>query len=423
MFLASKINFFFDTKKHYLFLIYFLLLPFGGVYLIYSSFIFLLAVLSLSDPNKNILNNCYFYLFFLIWAPMALSLFDAINIDRSFIKTIGVLPFLFIGLYISSNLTIKKIYNLMLLLVVASMVWAIDFYIYHFRILELEKAILWRWSFPIPIGGHFNGDPVIYSIPILGQVLSVLLPIILEALRKFSNSKNKFSISIILLMIIISTILLSGNRNAVIMMIMSFSIWFIYVGVVCRYFKNYLKSTISVIVLVCVLFSVLLINNSSRISSLLNIESTELSHIDSLSSHRLPLWEVAYKMTKDHWVNGIGPRGFRYGYNIYKPDEGKYKFLYEDGSTHPHFALLEVFLETGIIGLFSLFFLFWIIFKSILKVNHDNQLILVPWFIALITAIVPNIGKAFYSSYWLTFILFILIGCASIINFDTKNQH
>ena len=51
--------------------------------------------------------------------------------------------------------------------------------------------------------------------------------------------------------------------------------------------------------------------------------------------------------------------------------------------------------------------LFWIIFKSILKVNHDNQLILVPWFIALITAIVPNIGKAFYSSYWLTFILFI----------------
>ena len=78
---------------------------------------------------------------------MALSLFDAINIDRSFIKTIGVLPFLFIGLYISSNLTIKKIYNLMLLLVVASMFWAIDFYIYHFRILELEKAILWRWSF------------------------------------------------------------------------------------------------------------------------------------------------------------------------------------------------------------------------------------------------------------------------------------
>jgi O-antigen ligase len=421
MFLASKIKSFFDTKKHYLFLIYFLLLPFGGVYLIYSSFILLLAVLSLNDLNKNILNNCYFYLFFLIWTPMVLSLFDAINIDRSFIKTISVLPFLFIGLYISSNITIKKIYNLMLLLVVASVVWAIDFYVYHFRILELEKAILWRWSFTM--GGHFKGDPIIYAIPILGQVLSVLLPIILEALRKFSNSKNKVSISIFLLMIIISTILLSGNRNAVIMMIMSFSIWFIYVGVVCRYFKNYLKSTISVIVLVCMLFSVLLINNSSRISSLLNIESTELRHIDSLSSHRLPLWEVAYKMTKDHWVNGIGPRGFRYGYNIYKPDKGKYAVEYEHGSTHPHFALLEILLETGIIGLFSLFFLFWIIFKSILKVNHDNQLILVPWFIALITAIVPNIGKAFYSSYWLTLILFLLIGCASIINFDTKTQH
>ena len=64
-----------------------------------------------------------------------------------------------------------------------------------------------------------------------------------------------------------------------------------------------------------------------------------------------------------------------------------------------------------------------VIFKVAFRLHDDAQILLVPWFIALITAIVPNIGKAFYSSYWLTFILFILIGCASIINFDTKNQH
>ena len=421
MLIISKIKSFFETKKHYLFLIYFLLLPFGVVYLVYCCFLLLLAFLSFNSINKNILNNYYFYLFSLIWIPMVLSLSDSINIDRSFIKTLGVLPFLFIGLYISSNITIKKIYFLMLVLAIVSVVWVIDFYIYYYRVLELERAILWRWSFTM--GGRFIGDQYVYLIPILGQVLSVLLPIIFEALRKYSDSRFKLSVSTVISLLIISTIIVSGNRNAVIMMFISFFAWFLYVGIACEYFKNYPKSVISAIAIVCIVSSTLIINNSSRISPLLNIESFELDAIDSLSSHRLPLWETAYRMAKDNWINGIGPRGFRYGYNDYKPEEGKYKFVYDDGGTHPHFALLEIFLETGVIGLFSLFFLFWIILRAALRVKHDIQILLIPWFIALITAIVPNIGKAFYSSYWLTLILFILIGCAAIINLDKEARY
>jgi len=430
MFSTTKL--FFETNKHYLFLIYFLLLPFGGVYLIYCAFLLLLAILSFNSLNKNISNNYYFYLFSLIWLPMLFSLIDSINIDRSFVKTISLLPFLFIGLYISSNITIKKMYSLMSMLVIASLFWMADFYVYHFGILEIDKAILWRWSFIIRT--DFYGDPIIsigdtivrgqFVIPILGQVLSVLLPIIFEGLRKYSDSKIKLFMSVIISLSVFSTILLSGNRNAVVMMIISFSAWFFYIGIKCQYFKNFPKTIILGIVLVCMFIFTLLSNHHTRLASIFYTESIEIHAIDKLSSHRLPLWDTAYKMAKDNWLNGIGPRGFRYGYNNYKPEKGKYKVEYKDGSTHPHFALLEIFLETGLIGLFSLFLLFLVIFKAAFRVRHDTQVLLIPWLIALITAIVPNIGKAFYSSYWLTLILFILIGCASILNLEkqTHNQ-
>lgn len=370
--------------------------------------------------KEGVACNYYFYLFMLIWTPMLISLIGAINFDKSFIKTLGVLPFLFVGLYLTSGISLNKIYTAMSIIVVATGIWCIDFFIYHLRIIELEHALLWRWSFTM--GGNYIGDEIAYNIPILGQILSVLLPIIFEAIRKYSQTRVKASMSLVFAVIYITTIILSGNRNAVLMMLVSLITWSIYVGVKCEYIKTYPKTIVSGLFMTVIFFSGVLSVSTTRISSFVEIESIDLQSIDNLSSNRLPLWESAFNMAKDNWINGIGPRGFRYGYEEYRPEVGKYGFEYKEGSTHPHFALLEVFLETGLIGFCALLFLFWIIFKEILKANDEAQILLVPWFIALMTSIVPNIGKAFYSSYWLTFILFLLMGCASIININKKSK-
>jgi O-antigen ligase len=409
--MLSNINYFLKTNKHLLFLFYFLLLPFGSVYVIYCILLLLVSVLSLRIFKDSVASNYYVYLFMLVWVPMLISLIVAINFDKSFIKTLSVFPFLFVGLYLTSGLSIKKIYTAMFIIVVATGFWCIDFFIYHYKFIELEHALLWRWSFSI--------DNIHY-IPILGQILSVLLPIIFEAIRKYSQTRIKVSMSLIFAVIYITTIILSGNRNAVLMMLLSLFTWSIYAGIKCGYFKNFPKIVFSIILVAVVFFSTLLSFSTTRLVSLSEIQSTDLQTIDKLSSHRLPLWEAAYNMAKDNWINGIGPRGYRYGYEEYRPEVGKYEIEYNEGMTHPHFALLEVFLETGIIGLLSLFFLFWLILKEILKANEEIQLLLVPWFIALLTAIIPNIGKAFYSSYWLTFIIFLLIGIASIVNISKK---
>ena len=398
-----------EKNKHLLFISFFLLLPFGQLYVYYCLLLFLLSLITIT--NHEYKTNYFSFFFILLFIPVIISLVNAVNFERSFFKALSLIPILIIGIFLSSNLTSKKIYYAMSILVAMTGVWCFDFIFYHFRFLDFEHALLWRWSFKI------NSD---YYIPILGQILSVILPIVFESLRRYADNKIKISISCIFSIIYLVTIIYSGNRNAVIMMLFSLLLWLTFIVVRHNYHKIYPMRIILSGIFLLIILSTALSVNPGRFNSFINMESRDIQLIDNLSSNRLSLWESAFEMAKDNWIIGIGPRGFRYAYDNYRPEEGKYAVEYEHGSTHPHFALLEILLETGIIGLFSLFFLFWIIFKSILKVNHDNQLILVPWFIALITAIVPNIGKAFYSSYWLTLILFLLIGCASIMNIDEE---
>ena len=70
--------------------------------------------------------------------------------------------------------------------------------------------------------------------------------------------------------------------------------------------------------------------------------------------------QVAYSIFKEHPVNGIGPRGFRFVYHEYakldddnietKSDRLNYLFSLNLPPTHPHLLILEVLAETGVIG-------------------------------------------------------------------------
>ena len=77
---------------------------------------------------------------------------------------------------------------------------------------------------------------------------------------------------------------------------------------------------------------------------------------------------LSYELFKKNPVWGIGPKGFRhYCRSVeYDPPKGVC-------STHPHNFLIQIILETGLIGLiFYLFGLIFVIFK-LLKVYHINN--------------------------------------------------
>jgi O-antigen ligase len=155
-------------------------------------------------------------------------------------------------------------------------------------------------------------------------------------------------------------------------------------------------------------------------STLSELDLHDLKVVDKISSGRLSLWDSATRMSLDHWFNGVGPRGFRYGYNKYRPADDKYFSIYSHGSTHPHFALLEIFLETGIIGLISIIVAICLLFYNLRIVPMPTRSAMFAWSLCVFIAIVPNIGKAFYSSYWLTLILYCIF--MSVSHLNTKSE-
>lgn len=75
--------------------------------------------------------------------------------------------------------------------------------------------------------------------------------------------------------------------------------------------------------------------------------------LDHALSYRLPIWRASVSMIREHPVNGVGARAFRYAY----PDhaDADDRFLAETdgeiGAFHAHQLVLEILTETGLLGL------------------------------------------------------------------------
>jgi len=141
--------------------------------------------------------------------------------------------------------------------------------------------------------------------------------------------------------------------------------------------------------------------------------SGDYEKANTATSLRLPIWKVAVRIAEDHWLNGIGPRGFRYIYPAYVPKDDFWmtiqhldkktgeRLTTRYGPHHPHQLFLEVLVETGIIGVLCFLFAlgYWIRlwWKTARTANMDA----LPWMAAVLVAIMPiNAHMAFYASFW-----------------------
>lgn len=76
--------------------------------------------------------------------------------------------------------------------------------------------------------------------------------------------------------------------------------------------------------------------------------------IDHALSGRLPIWHTALAMGAAHPFNGVGVRAFRYAYPEHAaPDDPWVQADSGQGAMHAHQLLLEVWSETGALGLLA----------------------------------------------------------------------
>ena len=211
----------------------------------------------------------------------------------------------------------------------------------------------------------FFGDELI-----MGSFFSRFLPLIVGLFfyikeKKLAEIKNYFFFPCFLM--IITMIVMSGERTAFLLMIMTISLFLI------SNFRNFIKLVISVVILFLVI-NVLNINIGYRI---LTVTKNELfikknsvkEKINFFFGTHIAHYKSAYKMYIDNKIIGVGPRGFR----LYCKDE-KYLISDRSCSTHPHNTYLQLLSETGLIGFTFIFFLFLYLFISYFKIIIDKYL-------------------------------------------------
>lgn len=352
-------------------------------------------------PQQTIKTNQFKWLtvlFLLLWLPMLASLPDAVNPAHSASTVYPYIRFYFAGVFFLQELNkpavAEKFFTGLFIIISC---WVIDALIQ----LLFGKNLLGYPDNNKGLTGLF------YPKTRIGHVLAVFSPLYFDYLR--TQLRNK-PIAIFLFLGLLAVVLLSGKRVAWIMLF--FSIFTTLAFLIMHKGKKALGSLLIVTISI---LAVLYITAQSyaplakRLEHTSGLFSTDYDDIDKASARRLSLWQISINTGKENWLNGIGPRGFRHVISQYAEKDNFWVQNGRMGSTHPHQFVLEIFAETGTLGLLAYLLALSLLIKLALSHwNKDNPHCF-PAFLAVLIALLPiNSHLAFYGSYWST-ILWLLL--------------
>lgn len=207
----------------------------------------------------------------------------------------------------------------------------------------------------------------------------------------------------LLLPIYFLAILLSGRRAAWIML--GVSMFFLAIQLVwVERLRWVWKKNLGVIILTLLapLIAWQQPEFRARLDVTAGLASGDYAKANMATSLRLPIWKVAINVAEDHWLNGIGPRGFRYIYPQYGEKDDPFLALNPDaGPTHPHQLMLEIAAETGVIGIVGYLaaLVYWL--RLLVVAVQAKRLVAIPLMLGVLLAILPfNAHMAFYASFW-----------------------
>jgi O-antigen ligase len=374
-----------------------ILLSISGIYVLVKN-----KTIDMGKANIRLFGIMYLC----IIIPMILSLFDAVSFNESLRKTITFILFYPLGVAIILSLA-NPIHKKYLLYSI--------FFLMCFWILDAIWQSISGYNI---LGYQFKGKRItgmFHPSSKIGIVLANLSPFYFEVLR-IQFHKRKWILLLVLPLIYV--VILSGGRSSYIMLLLSSILYVIYlfsIGAFARVTKNNVVVILSIIV-----FGGIILFNSDKIftteeyehlekrfSSIGDYFSGDAQKIAVAVPGRMKIWESAIWVARDNWVNGVGPRGFRYVADDYIEKRNGYIISeHASSSTHPHQYFLEILTETGVFGIIGyLIFLIILYHQIYIYFRHDKYKHLLPWtFPALIVTMPVNIHMAFYGNYIATFI-------------------
>lgn len=353
----------------------------------------------------------FLLLFACIWLPLVTALPDAITFEPAASTALAFVRFPLAGIFALYALRDESSrHKLFMVITLLLSFWIAD---------GLLQAAIGHDVFGYqPQGGRITGP---FPKLVMGLIAAILAPIYFEAIRrKASQSSTWYWLA---LLPYTAVILLSGSRAA----------WGMYAAglvgfAVYTYFmapKRHLGRVILIVLLGTASIGALVaayppLQNKLRVTA--GLFSGNYAEMDDATSMRLPIWKTGIKIAKDHWLNGIGARGFRYIYPQYAaPDDPFMKLNPTAGPTHPHEITLEILVETGVIGLLGFTAFLVLMLRRTWQAMRDRNTYAVPLGLSILVAAMPvNAGIAFYGSVLSALIWWLVaLYCATLATADS----
>lgn len=340
------------------------------------------------------------------WLPQFLSAFDSIVPEKSWSEAALDLRFVPFLLYAANTRCDARAARFLVGGIAAiTLLWCAD--------ALLQAATGFSLGGPATsdrLSGIFGADNLK-----LGGVLAVLVPFALsEAWRR--GGAPALSLTVLALLVVI---LLAGARAA----------WLGFALGAALVFWQMLGRRRALVALMALALAMLATGIagyalSDRLAQRVDRTAAALAGDHDALNHalagRLPIWDIAWRMGKAHPLNGVGVRGFRHVYPDYAaPDD---PFLHADGEQgafHAHQLVLELWSETGLLGLLCWLAAIVLGIAAWRATPPVSRTLARPAGISLVVALFPlNTHYAVYSAFWGVLLVW-LVGvwltlCASI---------
>ena len=318
------------------------LLPFGRSAEIPTAILAIIGLLFLlKEETQDVLKEpavqLFGLIFLLLWLPMAFSLYQSVDIERSLKTLLLYMRFLFLGvaiIVIFKNAKLKR--QVLKWISLAVFFWLADSI---FQLLSGVDILGITYS-----GGRLSGP---FNKLIMPVYMSVLLPFVLLYIARHYH----LAVFIIAMITVLCVLLLSGSRASFVVLGFGLSLFCYYC--LRRGVKNFAPIMFGFVVLFLTVGAIGVNVHSGikqRVDATLNIVSNDYDEVNKATSYRLTIWHSAWDMSLDNLVTGVGVRNFRQKFHQYEAADSPFR---QRQVTHPHLFILETFAEMGLVGVFA----------------------------------------------------------------------
>ncbi|TDJ64258.1 MAG: O-antigen ligase family protein [Proteobacteria bacterium] len=337
-----------------------------------------------------------------IWIPMLLALPDAASPTRALKTTALYLHFLPAGLYIIHGL--REFENRRIMLVGLTAIvgfWCVD---------GMVQLLTGSDLFGYPYDGLVL-QGVFYPKQRFGIIFAVFTPLYLYVVHRLAA---RSALAWLLLAPFVTVVMFSLKRTA----------WIMFAVALAGFIACFIRVTranVRSLAIAAGLIAATLVATTAFVPKVhtqwvgtLKIFSADFAAADLATSHRLSLWKTGLSIARAHWLNGVGPRGFRTVYRDYAAADDFWIARGSKGQTHPHLMILEVLIETGVIGLIGFVACLWLLLRRLVEQRLSDPTAAGYLMVAIVAWFPLNAHLAFYGSYWSSIVwIMIALGCAA----------